>query len=229
MLTASCYLDFDPDRELIRKSVYRRIGYNTDAELRPRIASLVEEYLDHAKHLIQSSFSCVVRRIEQVQGPIVIIENSIHLTSRIIARLLKLCQKVAMFALTIGHGLEERVRELADQGLVLESYLLDAIGSSLTEKMADSVQETIDQRARSQGLSISRRFSPGYCDWHISQQGAIFQAIQSPHLDIKLSKDYFMLPQKSISGIIGLGSPGSNIVSYSPCKTCKKHDCPGRR
>ncbi len=37
-----------------------------------------------------------------------------------------------------------------------------------------------------------------------------------------------MIPRKSISGIIGIGSNG-NVQDYNPCKTCEKHDCLGRR
>ncbi|MGV8074361.1 MAG: vitamin B12 dependent-methionine synthase activation domain-containing protein [Syntrophobacteraceae bacterium] len=229
MLPASTYLDIGPNRDLIRNAVYRRIGYSTDTGPSSRIASLVEGHLDQGGHLIQSSFTCVFRTVEEVQEPTVTIENSVYFTSRVISRLLKRCHKVAIFALTIGNGLEDRVQELADQGLVLESYLLDAIGSSLTEKMADSIHQMVERTARSQGLRTSRRFSPGYCDWHISQQKAIFKVIKSRRQDIKLSRDYFMSPRKSISGVIGLGHPGNNIVSYNPCRTCKKRDCPGRR
>jgi len=38
-----------------------------------------------------------------------------------------------------------------------------------------------------------------------------------------------MIPQKSISGIIGIGPASANVENYDPCKTCKKKDCPGRR
>jgi hypothetical protein len=83
--------------------------------------------------------------------------------------------------------------------------------------------------AISQGLSISRRFSPGYCDWEISQQKIIFRALNGNSAGIRLTKGGLMLPQKSISGLIGMGTASHQIENYNPCRTCRKKDCPGRR
>ena len=38
-----------------------------------------------------------------------------------------------------------------------------------------------------------------------------------------------MIPQKSISGIIGIGPCDDTVGNYNPCNTCKKQDCVGRR
>jgi len=45
---------------------------------------------------------------------------------------------------------------------------------------------------------------------------------------IRLTEQCLMLPQKSISGIIGIG-PCNKVENYNPCKTCDKQDCVGRR
>ncbi|GAH91002.1 unnamed protein product, partial [marine sediment metagenome] len=51
----------------------------------------------------------------------------------------------------------------------------------------------------------SRRLSPGYCDWKIDQQKMVFRAMKDDSAGVRLTEECLMLPQKSISGIIGIG------------------------
>ncbi len=221
MLATSNQLDIGSQQ------VLRNIGYDTDCEPPARTVSLVIEYLENAHHLIDPSYSYVIKNVEWVHGSITLIEDSIIFKSQVIARLLEKCQKVAVFALTVGNRLEEMVRQLAKEKLVLKASVLDAIGSVATEKLADAVQAQIDEKAHANGQVISRRFSPGYCDWNIGQQRMLFWALRGNTAGIHLTNVCLMIPQKSISGIIGMGP--SEVEDYNPCGTCNKHDCAGRR
>jgi len=194
-----------------------------------RISSLIDEYIENANHLIEPSYSYVIGDIELVHDSTVVIEGSIIFESQVIARLLEQCHKVAVFLVTIGKHLEETSCRLADDGLILQASVLDAIGSDATEKVADFVQDSIREMAGAQGFVTSRRFSPGYCDWDIGQQRAVFQAVDGDVVGIRLTKRCLMIPRKSISGIIGIGPSNSNVENYNPCKTCNKYDCVGRR
>jgi hypothetical protein len=203
------------------------IGYNTRQKLPARMVTLVDDYIEHANDLIDPSYSYVIRDIELILGSHVIVEDSVIFESKVIAQLLKQCEEVAVFLTTIGDYLEEMVRQLAEDGLVLRAAVLDAIGSSAAEKMADLVQGKIEEEAHAQGLHISRRFSPGYCDWDVKQQKMVFQAMNGDSAGIRLTEGCLMLPRKSVSGIIGIGPP--HVAEYNPCPTCNKHDCVGRR
>jgi len=212
-----------------KHQILSQIGYADDYEPSARIKSLVNDYIENYHNLIESSFSYVIRDIESVQESRVSIENSITLESKVISRLLKRCDTVAVFVLTIGNHLEDMVAYLAENGLVLQAAVLDAIGSGTAEQLADFVEDRIRESATSRGFVISRRFSPGYCDWDVSQQEMIFKAMQEDTAGVRLTEGYLMLPRKSISGIIGIGSNNSNIDNYNPCKSCLAADCPGRR
>ncbi len=215
--------------DIDRQQVLHNIGYGADCKLSTRIASLINEYVENARDLIEPSYSCVIRDIKQVRGSSVIIEGSIAFRSEVIARLLEQCEKAAVFLLTIGNHLEETACRLAEDGLILQATVLDAIGSVAAEKMADFVQSRVSEAARAQGLCISQRFSPGYCDWDIGQQKMVFWAVNGASMGIRLTEGCLMLPRKSISGIIGIGPRNGNVENYNPCKTCDRHDCCGRR
>jgi len=211
------------------QQVLLNIGYGSDYKPPARIDSLVNDYVENAQQLIEPSYSYVIKHVTLVHGTYVIIDNSVVFQSNIIARLLEQCDEVAIFLVTIGSHLEEMVRRLAEDSLMLQASVLDAIGSAAVERVLNFVQDKISEVARAHGLCISRRFSPGHCDWEISQQKMLFQAMNSNSADVRLTEGCLMLPQKSISGIIGIGPRSSNIDTYNPCATCNRQDCPGRK
>jgi hypothetical protein len=220
---------FDIDIEIDKKQVCHYTGYDADYKLSARISSLIDDYAEHAHHLINPSYSYIIRDMEWARGSISFVEDSIIFKSRVIAQLLEHCSQVAVFLVTIGEYLEETAYRLAKDGRMLQATVLDAVGSDAVEKLADFVQDKIGEVANAEGLVTSQRFSPGYCDWNIGHQRMLFWALKGNTLGIRLTGDCLMIPQKSISGIIGIGPSSDNVENYNPCKTCRKHDCPSRR
>jgi len=221
MVTISKPIDIDNQR------VLKIIGYNAGHNPPPRIASLVDEYVDNAHQLIVPSYSYAIKDIELVYGSGAVIEGWIAFGSEVVAQLLERCEKVAVFVLTIGSYLEEVVSQLADDGLMLQATVLDAVGSAAVERLGDFVRDNIGALASNRGQYVSRRFSPGYCDWDVKQQRMLFEAMNGDSAGVQLNDGYLMLPRKSISGIIGIGS--RQVKDYNPCKTCDKYDCVGRK
>ena len=215
--------------ELEEEKVLRDIGYDTNREPPGRMKTLVHRYVQNASQLINPVYSYVVRDIDFVIGSSVFIDSGVIFQSQVISGLLNKCERVAVFALTIDGYLEEAVGHLTDNGMVVQARVLDAIGSDAVEQVAEHVHQMITEGARAQGLFTSRRFSPGYCDWEIDQQQILFRTMNGSSAFIELTDEYLMIPQKSISGIIGIGTFESGIESYNPCKTCCRHNCPGRR
>ncbi|MFC1985264.1 vitamin B12 dependent-methionine synthase activation domain-containing protein [Chloroflexota bacterium] len=210
-----------------RERVFRDLGYPSGYCPSSRMESLVNDYIENVHQFISPSFSYVVRDIKLVEGTSVLLEDGLIFESGVIARLLEKAEKVAIFILTIGNYLEDTVARLAKDGLVLQAAVLDSIGSDATERLADSTESQISEVAHNQGLTISRRFSPGYCDWDVSQQKMVFRAMKGDYAGVRLTDSCLMIPRKSISGIIGIGS--SEVEEYNPCNNCDKHDCVGRR
>lgn len=217
------------DVEIDKNQVCQFIGYDDSRKLSARISSLVDDYAKNAQGLINPLYSYVIKDVEWARGCIAFIEDSIIFKSEVIVRLLEQCKHVAIFVVTIGKYLEETAWKLSRDGLILQATVLDAVGSDAVEKAAVSVHDRIEEMARSEGLVTSRRFSPGYCDWNIGQQRMLFHALTGRTSGVRLTAECLMIPQKSISGIIGIGSANSNVDKYNPCEFCNKQDCPGRR
>jgi hypothetical protein len=217
------------DIEIDRADVCPYLGYRSGDTPSAGIASMINECIAKSFPLIQPAFTYVLRDVKSIVDGVSFLDDGSSIQSHIIARLLGHCEKVAVYVLTVGSQLEEMGSALAEDGFILESYVLDSIGSSATEKLAEAVQQRIAADAAAQRLCISRRFSPGYCDWHISQQSTIFQLVDGDSVGIHLTPDCLMVPRKSSSGIVGIGRCDGYVETYNPCLTCKKTRCPGRR
>jgi hypothetical protein len=215
--------------ELEKERVLDRIGYGQAANPSPRIVSMVEDYVEHYHDFVVPSYSYVVRPVLGGGGKQTDIGASGKLESAVLARLMTRCEYAIIFAMTIGDYLEQISAQLSQNNMVLQSTVLDAIGSGAVEKFAAIFQETVNEMAAARRMVASRRFSPGYCDWDVSQQTIIFDALGDDTAGVELTANMLMMPRKSISGIIGIGQPGRDIEKYNPCTTCGKRDCPGRR
>jgi hypothetical protein len=223
MATITTKTDIDID---IQK-VLGNIGCSVDHRVPLRVEALIHEYLENAHHIIEPSYLCIIRDKKSIQGNRIVIEGPIIFRSEVVAQLLEQCEKVAVFIATIGNNLEEMVRRLTDDKLILQATVLDAIGSIAVEKLADYVHLKVDKVANAQGFFTSRRFSPGYCDWSVKQQRTLFRAMNGDSIGVRLTVGCLMFPRKSISGLIGIGS--REAENYNPCQSCDKYDCIGRK
>ncbi len=217
------------DLSIERADVCRSLGYRSTDAPSASIAALIDDCIAKSLPLLQPTFSHVIREVRSVDGRISLLDDGSRFESEVVARLLEQCDEVAVYVSTIGSHIEEMSSALAEDGYITESYVVDSIGSSATEKLAEAVQKKIAEEASAIGLCVSRRFSPGYCDWSIAQQSVVFSIAAGDTAGVRLTPDCVMVPRKSSSGIIGIGRCDGNVETYNPCVTCPKTVCPGRR
>lgn len=210
-----------------KSSVSRYLGYLRSQNLSASVSSMIDSQIEEAQRLIKPSYSCTIRKVLDAESPRTFIEGPVIFTSNIITGILSRCHEAAIFVATVGAGLEERVSQLMNKGEMLKAVVLDAVGSAAIEKVACELEENVRRKALAGGAEISRRYSPGYCDWDIKQQKLLFDTLDGDSAGVELTKDCLMTPQKSISGIIGIGF--DQAITVSSCLSCSKKDCEGRR
>lgn len=148
-------------------------------------------------------------------------------TGEEIATPLLQAQRIALFTGTVGDGYTQLHRDYTEQDEPLLIYTLDAVGSEWAERIADRIEKTIGAVAEASGMSISNRYSPGYCGWKVAEQQHLFALLPKDFCGITLSPSAMMHPIKSVSGVIGLGH-GLKHNAY-PCDLCDMRDtCRGR-
>lgn len=140
-----------------------------------------------------------------------------------ITRLMKQARLGAFFVCTAGKGFEDVSQQLMAQGKLIEGYYIDLLGSMTVEAAMDHFQKEFEQTMGAEGYRISNRYSPGYCDWHVSEQHLLFNLFPDNFCGVGLSKSALMSPIKSISGIIGVGSEIKFRDHH--CDQCNSHTC----
>lgn len=120
-----------------------------------------------------------------------------------IFRLLRHSEEAALYAITLGDEIDRKIQSLEEDDF-LESYLLNAASGALIEGLQLKLREIIEAEARKDGFHITKRFSPGYAGWDLSEQGKLIPIIQGSQVGISLTESFLMLPMKSVSGVYGL-------------------------
>ena len=137
-------------------------------------------------------------------------------------------ERMAFCVCTIGPGLEDEVTRLTKSGDILRGVVLDAVGSVAAEAVAEYIARKIAAEAAREGLKTSCRSSPGYGDWDVREQGAIFELLPAQRIGVRLSQSFMMIPRKSISFALHVAKEPVKLRSESSCDNCSKKDCPLR-
>ena len=131
---------------------------------------------------------------------------------------------VAFFTATAGVEFEEFQHLLQQEDDMVKVYIADSLGSIIAEKAADGMEEELAAFIEKRGWKHTNRYSPGYCGWHVSEQQKLFSLfpVASP-CGIQLTDSSLMIPIKSVSGIIGVGSHVRKL-EYT-CGLCTYENC----
>lgn len=120
---------------------------------------------------------------------------------------LKDCDKVILCVTTLGAEIDRRIKVLAKSDLYL-SMVLDACASAYLEERADEFEKGIAD-------NLTYRFCPGYGGSDIADIRHIFALVRPERAGITLTSEGYMLPFKSMAGIIGVG--GKSKKSCGGC------------
>lgn len=172
-----------------------------------------------------------IQKIKSVVKGTIYLGGEYKFKSPKLARTVNGCKEIVCFLGTIGGGIEKEIFHLTHQKRLSEAYILDAMGSLAVENMVDQFHYRMGEKSKSRNKMVSLRFSPGYCDWHITQQKELFKVLDSRRIGVELTYTCLMKPRKSISGVFGIYSSSStkDVMPYNPCLDCQKKDCKARR
>jgi hypothetical protein len=210
--------------ELSPAEVFNEIGYGKslpDREVRETVCRL----LSLLKREVQPSYVYLLfdGRIEDASA--VHLRDCVLNTGPTISRLLEKSTSFAVFAATAGLEFEQITHEHKKTDDILVHYILDIMGTAIVEKVGDCLESRIEKDFPD--IPHTHRFSPGYCNWRLTEQRKIFRLLGNNPCGITLSEVCLMNPIKSISGIIGLGKD-VETRQYA-CQYCELEYCYKRK
>lgn len=159
------------------------------------------------------------------------VEDTVFSIGKTIARQLRGSESYAFFVATAGTEFEEFQYVLQKEDDMVKVYIADSLGSIIAEKTADYMEKELAEFMKDKGWKHTNRYSPGYCGWHVSEQQKLFSLFPdgSP-CGIRLTDSSLMVPIKSVSGVIGIGSNvrkqeyTCGLCTYENCFRKRKHN-----
>jgi hypothetical protein len=186
---------------------------------RPDIVKLSEEALAQAKSLLEPTVVFRQLGVDRVEKNHLILSDGFSLENQFLADQLVKADAIIVVVCTIGSKLDHEVeKDFAIKDYAL-GYDLDVIGGISLSHLESQFYAQVESDVHSLGKQVSCRYSPGMANWTIDQgQPPIFSILPECKPYVELLPSMQMLPLKSISWVIGVGT--SFPPGKSPCKYC---------
>jgi len=138
---------------------------------------------------------------------------------------------LALFAVTLGEEISDRITGLFDAGELAEGYILDQVASFAADELAGNAGKRFQAALGKvdDGTAVLP-YSPGYCGWNVTGQRALFAHLEPRELGITLNESCLMHPVKSVSGVLVLAPIEAHDFNpaFPCCTTCITLDCQQR-
>ena len=186
------------------KRIYIRMGQRVSTEISAEMKNKIEKAVNDAFMLCELKALYKIFKIEQRNEKSIVIGGETFV-SESFCNLVKDCDKIALFAVTIGNKLPEKRQEFIDKGDMFNAVVYDAAGSEIAEEGAEYMHEFLGKIVATQGRKImNRRFSPGYSDMSLEMQEKVFKLLKPENIGIELLPSYLMSPEKSVTAFVGI-------------------------
>ena len=130
---------------------------------------------------------------------------------------------VAVYSL--GNALEKEVHKSSANGDFLVSFFLDLIGMFILEKTGDIIKKIAEKKAADLGWGVSPFLSPGSIHgWSLEEQLKLCPLLPLKNIEVKITKNAVLVPFKSLSCLIGIGSGYSATLVGTTCQVCSQND-----
>lgn len=206
------------------EAIHEVLGF-PGTELPDPFDSYLREAMDYAAGLAE------IQVCYRITGPVVLDPEQGTVTAagvtfhagKTLCRELRGVEKLLFFVCTAGKSISERSSELLKGEDPAKGYIFDQVGTFLTEAACRKMQQIVEEEIAMAGDKITNRYSPGYCQWDVSDQHKLFSLFPSAPCGVTLTGSALMNPVKSASGLIGIGRK----VKFRdfPCELCSSVNC----
>lgn len=213
---------------LENSALARLLGARRSHVISGSVALKVKELGTRLEQLMVPHLHYETKRIESINREVINLGGSEALRGQNLSKAMKDCEKIICFVATIGSGIEKEIVRLMGQNRLSDAYILDSLGSVAVEDMVEKFHQWMMTKYESEGKGVTYRFSPGYCDWPITEQKVLFKLFDSTATGVELLDSCLMMPRKSVSGVFGVYSD-IGTKPFNPCLECPKKICEARR
>lgn len=184
---------------------------------RPDIICLAEEVLAREWRLVKPVILYRYYPVRSFTGGTLFLDGGGRLRGSVITQNLAVAEAVVVMIATIGPEIDRRISESYSQK---PSYALavDGLGTAAVDTLRKAAERTFQEQAESRGWRLSRFLVPGMDGWEIREgQRQVFSLLEAEKIGVDLMFSGQMIPLKSNSGVLGMGSQ----VECPTCSSCE--------
>lgn len=207
--------DVDPKRIL---RVHR---YTDPDKVRPKIVEAAHRAVGKISGLATPTAAYRRVAIQSCEGEVLTLAEGTQFHCAAFERLLKHCNHVVTFVLTLGPALDEHVMDLMDDFEPLDALFMETAGWLGIETATRRLAGDIGTEISGHGLVLSHRMGPGYSyrqdvhegdervGWPLEEQAQLFGLFDGTDLPVELLPSAAMKPKMSRSGLFGVAQAAS--------------------
>jgi hypothetical protein len=214
----------DPKDEEIKKVVGSKLDRMLKSE-RNRLA--YEEAKKDVVRLVKPAVGWNTFKIKAFEDDQVVLENGIKIGGGPVTKIVKGAEELLVALITIGQDLECQVKKYMTNDKMFQGILLDGFASWAVDNVRNQFLEKIKKDLHANhGLRTSIIVSPGEIDWLIQDQKVIFTLLkeESIQMGVQLRDSMLMLPLKSLTFIMGIGSKPLGKEAGKNCDICSMRE-----
>jgi len=194
-------LSIQIDRNEVIRRQFRREP--TEAML-----AMVDWAIERAATLAEPKVAYEIYRSEGVEGEDLVLEGGRRLKLGPHADLAAPAEQVIVSLTTIGPAVEAEVRQLMGGSEPLRGYLLDCAGVVAVGRTGMHLRDMVEGMVKDKGWGVSPSLYPGSpMGWSVKGQRDLVALLPAAEIGVSLTSSCMLVPQKSSSGLVGIG-PG---------------------
>jgi len=194
-----------PEKKILARLKYNIHKTEMDEETRSRILGIMNRGFAACEP--QGVWLRV--QIEQIGDETVLLEGGHSIKSGSVADLLRGSRAAALMGVTVGPAIVELALQAVNSGDGASALVYDAVGSETAEAAIDWLNMYIAQQIKRRGENLTRmRFSAGYGDFMLENQGLFFELLGLEKLGVSITDRYIFIPEKTVTAIAGVESGG---------------------
>ena len=193
--------------DLDMSKVLQRQGFKDTSRVKPEMREMVTALLAEveASGLIEPAVTYEVYAVTEIGPEHITLEGNVAINGTLLPSRLPEAKQLVIMVSTIGHSLENRVRDFSKNGGALRGMLLDGIGSAAADSLARAAYKLISDEVSSGGSQVSTMMSPGMVGFPLTEQPTILGLAKASQIGVGLTSSGIMVPRKSTSRVMGIG------------------------
>jgi hypothetical protein len=194
--------------ELPRKQILSRLGYVRNKTQISKIQqNQLDDLIEQAREMIALKAHAVEIGFDAVEKSRIRLDGGIFFQSHSLAELLVDSKQVLLMGATAGRQIVEQIDEFScgENQDMAKAVVFDAVASEMTDAALDWLVNFYNNSLRRQNKILTKtRFSAGYGDFDVSNQKFFYDLLKLNELDIELTENYLLVPEKSVTAVAGI-------------------------